>query len=64
MRLVKNFSPSTILSKGFAIITMNDRIITNPVEITDHALLKTILKDEIIHSTVTQKTKYENQPDL
>ncbi len=54
---IKNLNPVTILKKGFAIITVNDKIITNPKEITSKSSLKTILKDEIIHSTVTKKTK-------
>ncbi|HUM46515.1 MAG TPA: exodeoxyribonuclease VII large subunit [Chitinophagales bacterium] len=63
-RLVKSLSPSSILSKGFAIVTIDDRIITDPLQIKKQDTLKTILKTTIIHSTVTEKTPYENQPDL
>ncbi|MEO6166152.1 MAG: exodeoxyribonuclease VII large subunit [Chitinophagales bacterium] len=63
-RLVKNLSPLSILSKGFAIVTMDDQIITDPGKIKKQSALKTILKSTIIHTTVTEKTPYENQPDL
>lgn len=63
-RLVKSLSPSTILNRGFAIITINDKIVTDPKEITAKAQLQTLLKNEIIHSTVTKKTKNEGRFDL
>jgi len=53
---IKNLSPTAILRKGFAIITIDNKIITDPANIPEHAHLKTILKNEIIHSTVTKKT--------
>lgn len=56
-RTVKAYSPATILNKGYAIITSNDRIIINPKDIKPNAEIKTILKNELIHSTVTKKTK-------
>lgn len=56
-RTVKAYSPSTILNKGYAIITSNDRIIINPKDIKPNTEIKTILKNELIHSTVTKKTK-------
>ena len=61
---VKNLSPSTILNKGFAIVTINNQIVTDPKKITANAALQTILKNEIIHSTVTKKSKNENQFDI
>lgn len=62
-RLVKSLSPSAILNRGFAMITMNDRIITNPAEINENDSIQTVLRNEIIHSTVTKKTTNE-RPDL
>ncbi len=56
-RTVKAYSPSTILNKGYAIITSNERIIINPKDIKANTEIKTILKNELIHSTVTKKTK-------
>lgn len=56
-RTVKAYSPATILNKGYAIITSNDRIIINPKDIKPNTEIKTILKNELIHSTVTKKTK-------
>lgn len=58
-RLVKSLSPSTILNRGFAMITINDEIITDPTKIKVNSQLQTILRNEIIHSTVTSKTKNE-----
>ena len=58
---VKNLSPSTILNKGFAIITCNNKIITDPKKIALNSELDIILKDEIIQSTVTKKIKNEKQ---
>jgi len=56
-RLVKLASPQAILNRGFAIITMGDKIVTNPNDIAENAVLKTLLRDEIIYSTVTKKEK-------
>jgi exodeoxyribonuclease VII large subunit len=58
-RLVKLASPQSIIAKGFAIITMNHRIIVNPAEIEPNARIDTFLKHEIIHSTVNHKTIHE-----
>lgn len=59
-RVVEISSPASILRKGFAIITCNNKIVTDPGMIEVNTELKTILKDKIIHSTVTKKTKNEN----
>jgi len=56
-RTVRAYSPATILNKGYAIITSNDRIIVNPKDIKPNTEIRTILKSELIHSTVTKKTK-------
>ena len=58
-RTVKAYSPTTILNKGYAIITSNDRIIINPKDIKLNSEIQTILKNELIHSTVTKKSKNE-----
>jgi exodeoxyribonuclease VII large subunit len=56
---VKAYSPTTILNKGYAIITSNDQIIINPKDIKPNIEIKTILKNELIHSKVTKKSKNE-----
>lgn len=61
-RTVKAYSPTTILNKGYAMVTLNGKIITDPAEIRLLDNIETILKYEKISSTVTQKTDYE--PDL
>lgn len=58
-RTVKAYSPATILNKGYAIIMSNNQIITNPKDIKLNSEIQTLLKNEIIHSTITQKTKNE-----
>lgn len=56
-RTVKAYSPSTILNKGYAIVMQDERIITNPKDIKPQMDIKTVLKNEVIHSTVTKKSK-------
>ena len=63
-RLVKLSSPDTILNKGFAILLLDDKIVTDPKNIHENSRMQAILKNEIIHSTVTKKTKNENRFDL
>ncbi len=58
-RIVKLSSPQAILDRGFAIITINDKIITDPKDIEDKSELQTLLRNEIIFSTVIKKTKNE-----
>jgi exodeoxyribonuclease VII large subunit len=56
---VKNLHPTSILKKGFAIIKSNNKIITDPKDIKVNSELQTILKNEIIYSTVNKKSKNE-----
>ena len=58
-RLVKSLSPASVLNRGFAIIKVNDKIVTNPKDINLNSQLQTLLKDEIILSTVNKKSKNE-----
>jgi exodeoxyribonuclease VII large subunit len=58
-RLVKLASPESVMAKGFAIITIDNRIIVNPEEIQVNAKIDTFLKHQIIHSTVNDKTVHE-----
>jgi len=53
---IKNLSPETILKKGFAIVYSGNKIITDPGKIKVNSELKTLLQDEFIHSTVTNKS--------
>ncbi len=61
---VKNLNPTSILKKGFAIIKSNNKIITDPKDIKVNSELQTILKNEIIQSTVNKKLKNEKQFDI
>lgn len=63
-KTVKNLNPSSILKKGFAIIKSNNKIITDPKDIKVNLELQTILKNEIIQSTVNKKIKNEKQFDI
>jgi exodeoxyribonuclease VII large subunit len=59
---VKNLHPTTILNKGFAIVKMNNKIITNPQNINLADEIQVILKDETIFSTITKKSI--NEPTI
>ncbi len=63
-RIVKLASPQAILNRGFAIITSNNKIVTDPDTIEENAELQTILRDQTIYSIVTKKTKNEKRTDL
>lgn len=60
-RIVKLSSPQAILNRGFAIITSNNKIVTDPKFIKANSQLQTLLRNEVIHSTVTKKTKNEKR---
>lgn len=63
-RIVKLASPDAILNRGFAIITINNKIVTNPNDIKENTEIQTILRNETIFSTVTKKTKNEERTEL
>ncbi len=63
-RLVKSLSPSSVLNRGFAIITINGKIITNPKDIKLNSQLQTLLKNETIYSTVNKKSQNEKRLDI
>jgi exodeoxyribonuclease VII large subunit len=63
-RIVKLASPEAILNRGFAIVTINNKIVTDPNEIKENAELQTLLRNETIYSTVTKKTKNEKRNDI
>jgi exodeoxyribonuclease VII large subunit len=63
-RIVKISSPQTILNRGFAIITLEGKIITDPKSIKAKSELQTLLKDETIYSTVTKKMKNEKRTGI
>jgi len=58
-RFVKLASPSTILKKGFAIVMVDNKIITDPKKIKVDSIIQTLLKNEVISSTVILKEKNE-----
>lgn len=61
---VKNLHPTTILNKGFAIVKMNNKIVTNPESIAINDEIQVILKDETIYSTITKKTTNEPSTNI
>lgn len=63
-RIVKLASPQAILNRGFAIITSNNKIVTDPKTIKEKSQMQTLLRNETIHSTVTKKTKNEKRLDI
>lgn len=62
--IVRLSSPQTILDRGFAIITINDKIITDPDEIKADTEMQTILRNQTIYSTVKKKLKHEKNINL
>ena len=63
-RIVKLSSPRTILDRGFAILTIDGKIVTDPSKVKENAQLETILRHEIIYSTVTKKHTDDKRFDL
>jgi len=63
-RLIKMASPQAIMNKGFAIIMQNGKIIIDPENIKENTEIQTLLKNEIITSTVTKKSKNDTETDL
>src|SRR5205823_931371 len=63
-RIIRLSSPQAILNRGFAIITSNNKIITEPKDINENMELQTLLKNESIHSIVTKKINNEKQFDI
>jgi exodeoxyribonuclease VII large subunit len=62
--MVKLASPQAILNRGFAIIIIDGKVVTDPQQIGENAQIQTLLRDEVIYSTVTQKVKDEKRADL
>ena len=63
-RIIKLSSPQAILDRGFAIITINNKIVTDPKNIKVNSQIQTLLRNETILSTVTKKTKSEKRIDI
>lgn len=63
-RIIKSSSPKTILNKGFAILMHDNKIITDPKKIHINDRVQTILKDEILHSTIHKKEINENKTEF
>lgn len=56
--IIKMMAPDNILKKGFAIVKVNKKIISNPTEITVGSDIDIILAETQITSTVKKKTTY------
>jgi exodeoxyribonuclease VII large subunit len=63
-RIVKLSSPQAILNRGFAIIFSDDKIVVDPKDIKQNSAIQTVLRNETIHSIVTEKTKNEKRFDI
>jgi len=63
-RIIKSSSPKTILNKGFAILMQQDKIITNPALINVNDEVQAVLKNEILHATITKKETDGNKIDF
>lgn len=64
IRIIKSSSPKTILNKGFAMLMLNNKIVTDPKLVHVNDQVQTILKNEIIYSTVNKKEINENKTDF
>ncbi|MDA6071103.1 exodeoxyribonuclease VII large subunit [Flavobacterium sp. AC] len=58
---IRMMSPENILKKGYAIVKINDQIISNANTITVGDNIDVILSDIIFKTTVKQKTKYNGR---
>ncbi len=54
-RIIASSSPETIMNRGFAIIRSNGKIVVDAKDIAVGAQIETIMKQDTILSTVTQK---------
>ncbi len=54
-RIIASSSPDTILRRGFAVIKANGKLVVDPAQIAIADNIETILKGDIIYSTVTEK---------
>lgn len=60
-RIIRAASPETILSRGFALVEYQGRIITDPGLLKPGMSIVTRLRDEALHSTINSKEK--NNPE-
>ncbi|RYZ18063.1 MAG: exodeoxyribonuclease VII large subunit, partial [Sphingobacteriales bacterium] len=56
--VIKLMSPDNILKKGFAIVKVNDIIVSDPDKILPGSAIEVILADNRIHATVERKQPY------
>ncbi|HTL08518.1 MAG TPA: exodeoxyribonuclease VII large subunit [Chitinophagaceae bacterium] len=63
-RIVKLASPEAILRRGFAIIRINGKIVTDPAAIHPQDSMETQLQNEMIESIVTHKRNDNNPYNL
>lgn len=61
--IIKMMAPENILKKGYAIVKVNNKITSNPEDIKIGNEIDIILYDNLIKTTVKQKSKY-NGTDL
>jgi exodeoxyribonuclease VII large subunit len=54
---IKAYSPESILAKGYAIITKNNKIITNPAALNINDKIEIVLQSEKIKSIINGKEK-------
>jgi exodeoxyribonuclease VII large subunit len=59
--VINIMSPENILNKGFALVKIKDKIISNPDEIDIGATIDIILSGTRINSTVNQKSSYNGK---
>jgi exodeoxyribonuclease VII large subunit len=63
VRLLHQLSPQTILNRGFAMVTYNNKVITDATFLENNQQVKTILRNSSFESIITQ-ININDQPDI
>jgi exodeoxyribonuclease VII large subunit len=63
-KIVKLSSPQAILNRGFAIVLVNDQIITDPASLKKGTKMQTLLKNDLIESTISNKRPNEKGTNI
>ncbi len=63
-KIVKLSSPQAILNRGFAIVMIDNKIITDPALLKKNGKMQTLLKNELIESSVISKKANEKGTNI
>ena len=54
---IKYLDPKNVLSRGYAVLFLNDKLLTDPESVQKGDIVKTVLKDTLITGEVIKKEK-------